>query len=136
MKTLVANKKYVVSIFVTILIVLGMYSKGYADIMPVSERTPQVRDAIVAGVPGVNSAEDVTEVHLAAIRRLSMSSKNIIALKEGDFDGLTSLLQLSMYNNPFSSLPEGIFSGLTSLTRIDLGGNQIMVNYRITYTSE
>ena len=125
MKTLVENQKYVVSIFVTILIVLGMYSTGYADITPVSERTPQVRDAIVAAVPGVNAAADVTEAHLAAIHSLSMFNKNITALKEGDFDGLTSLIRLSMGSNPFSSLPEGIFSGLTSLTTIDLGGNQI-----------
>ncbi len=92
---------------------------------PMSERTPQVRDAIVAAVPGVNSAEDVTEAHLAGIGQLTLLRKNITALKEGDFDGLTSLVQLSIGSNPFSSLPEGIFSGLTSLTRIDLGGNKI-----------
>ena len=37
------------------------------SITPVSERTPQVRDAIVAAVRGINSANDVTEAHLAAI---------------------------------------------------------------------
>ncbi len=124
MKPLIENKKYAVSIFVTILVVLGMYSTGYADITPVSERTPQVRDAIVVAA-GVNSAADVTEAHLAGIGRLTLNRKNITALKEGDFDGLTSLVQLSIGSNPFSSLPEGIFSGLTSLTRIDLGGGQI-----------
>ena len=96
-----------------------------AHALPVSDRTPGVRDAIVAAVPGVNSANDVTEAHLAAIYSLNLNNKNITALKEGDFDGLTSLIQLSMGSNPFSSLPEGIFSDLTSLTRIDLGGNQI-----------
>ena len=96
-----------------------------AHALPVSDRTPQVRDAIVAAVPGVNSANDVTEAHLAAIYSLRLNNKNITTLKEGDFDGLTSLIQLSMGSNPFSSLPEGIFSDLTSLTRIDLGGNQI-----------
>ena len=124
MKVLTGNQRFAVSIFVTILVVLGMYSTGYADITPVSERTPQVRDAIVAAA-GVNSAADVTEAHLAAILSLRLHNKSITTLKEGDFDGLTSLIQFSMYNNPFSSLPEGIFSGLTSLTRIDLGGNQI-----------
>ena len=38
-----------------------------AHALPVSDRTPQVRDAIVAAVPGVNSAADVTEAHLAGI---------------------------------------------------------------------
>ena len=96
-----------------------------AHALPVSDRTPQVRDAIVAAVPGVNSADDVTEAHLAAIYSLNLNNKNITTLKEGDFDGLTSLIRLSIGSNPFSSLPEGIFSGLTSLTWIDLGGNQI-----------
>ena len=64
-------------------------------IMPVSRRTPQVRDAIVAAVPGVNSAADVTEAHLAAITSLDLSLEGITSLKTGDFDGLTSLTLLS-----------------------------------------
>ena len=35
---------------------------------PVSERTPQVRDAIVAALPGVGTANDVTDAHLATIQ--------------------------------------------------------------------
>ncbi len=120
-----SNKKHIVSIFVAILIALGMSNTGYADITPVSERTQQVQDAIVAAVPGVNSAADVTEAHLASIGRLRLIGKNIAALKEGDFDGLTSLVRLSIGRNPLSSLPEGIFSDLTSLTFLDMGGNQI-----------
>ena len=111
--------------FVALVGVTVFSAVNIAYALPVSERTPQVRDAIVAAVPGVNSANDVTEAHLAAIHTLSMFNKNITALKEGDFDGLTSLVRLSVGNNPFSSLPEGIFSGLTSPTWIDLGGNQI-----------
>ena len=34
---------------------------GYADVAPVSERTAAVRDVIVAAVPGINAAVDVTE---------------------------------------------------------------------------
>ncbi len=34
MKVLTGNQRYVVFIFVTILVVLGMYSTGYADITP------------------------------------------------------------------------------------------------------
>ena len=57
--------------------------------LPVSERTPQVRDAIVAAVPGVNSANDVTEAHLAAITGIDITPGS--SVKAGDFDGLTGL---------------------------------------------
>ena len=46
-------------------------------ITPVNERTQEVQDAIVAAVPGIDSADDVTEAHLAGdyrtgyIRRIS-----------------------------------------------------------------
>ncbi len=42
------------------------------EITPVSQRTPQVRDAIVAAA-GVSSANYVTETHLAAITTLSVN---------------------------------------------------------------
>ena len=108
-------------IFVVLMGITVLSAVNIAHALPVSDRTPQVRDAIVAAVPGVNSAADVTEAHLAGIGQLTLFRKNITALKEGDFDGLTSLVRLSIGGNPFSSLPESIFSGLTSLTRIDLG---------------
>ena len=44
----------------------------FGAITPVSDRTPGVRDAIVAAA-GVNSATDVTEAHLAAITSLDLS---------------------------------------------------------------
>ncbi len=119
------NKKHIATIFVTMLIIWGTYLTGYADITPVSDRTSQIRDAIVAEVPGVDSAEDVTEAHLAGIDRLSMSHENITALKEGDFDGLTSMTWLEMGNNQISSLPADVFSGLSSLKTLILTRNQI-----------
>ncbi|RKU11252.1 hypothetical protein C6503_18960 [Candidatus Poribacteria bacterium] len=64
-----------------------------------SERTPQVRDAIVATVPGIDTAADVTEAHLAAITTLNMRQKNIATLKADDFDGLTALSSLNLHNN-------------------------------------
>ena len=54
------NKRYILSISLTILMVFGTHISGYADITPVKDRTPQIRDAIVAAVPGVNTADDVT----------------------------------------------------------------------------
>ena len=92
---------------------------------PVSVRTPQVRDAIVAAVPGVNSANAVTAVHLAAIHTLSLSSQSIATLKAGDFDGFTALATLTLNNNALSTLPAGIFDKLTALTRLDLNNTNL-----------
>ena len=90
---------------------------------PVSDRTPQVRDAIVAaaGVP----ANVVTEAHLAAITSLNLSLKKITRLKVGDFDGLNNLTVLYLPNNELSTLPSGIFDNLTQLTRLLLGNNKL-----------
>ena len=68
-------------------------SEARADTPPVSaetavcDRTPQVRDAIVAAVSSVSDCGDVTETHLAAIAFLYLSYEEITALKIGDFDG-------------------------------------------------
>ena len=101
------------------------YSTSYADITPVSERTSQVRDAIVAAVPNIDTAADVTETHLATITSLNLRAKSISALKSGDFSGLTGLTDLNLYGNQLSNLPNGIFEGLTALTTLRLGGNTV-----------
>ena len=132
MKTLIVNRKIVVSVIVVALLICGIQTTGYGQVgnnapafTPVSERTQQVRDAIVALVPGVDSADDVTAAHLALISNLNLSSKNITALRSGDFDGLSSLQALALYRNSLSSLPSNIFSGLSSLNRLDLGSNEL-----------
>ena len=94
-------------------------------ITPVIERTPQVRDAIVRAFVGINSANDVTEAHLAAIKTLNLSDKSITALKEGDFDGLSALTALYLHSNQLTSLPSGVFDGLSALTQLDLDSNQL-----------
>ncbi len=91
--------------------------------LPVSDRTTQVRDAIVAAVPNVTDAADVTDTHLAAITVLDLRNEGITSLQTGDFSGLTALTSLNLYGNMLSSLPYGIFEGLTSLTSLRLGGN-------------
>ncbi len=90
----------------------------------VCDRTPQVRDAIVAAA-GVDDCSQVTEVHLAAIRFLHLSSKTITSLKSGDFDGLSNVYNLYLRDNEFSSLPEGIFDELTALTTLALAHNEL-----------
>ncbi|MDE0397656.1 MAG: cadherin domain-containing protein [Candidatus Poribacteria bacterium] len=97
----------------------------YSDrIKPLSERTPQVRDAIVAAA-GVGTPEEVTEAHLAAITSLGLTDSQITALNDRDFEGLMSLEVLLLNNNPLTALPEAVFSGLMSLQYLNLDSNQL-----------
>ena len=123
MKLLIEKRKWTLAIFFVFLMFFGTHLLGSADVTPVSERTPQVRDAIVATVPGINAAADITEAHLAAITTLNIRSKNIATLKADDFDGLTALSNLNLYGNHLRRLPDGLFEGLTALTTLRLGGN-------------
>ena len=93
--------------------------------VPLSERTPQVRDGIVAAVPGISDYRNVSEAHLSAITALRLGYQNITSLKPGDFSGLTALTRLNLPGNQLSSLPDSIFEGLTSLTQLRLEGNSV-----------
>ena len=95
---------------------------GSEGIHPLSDRTPQVRDAIVAAA-GVGTPEEVTEDHLAAITALNLSFSDITSLKATDFDGLISLEVLLLNNNHLTDLPVGVFSGLISLQSLYLNNN-------------
>ena len=90
-----------------------------SEVTPVADRTPQVRDAIVAAIDGVDSAADVTAEHLAAITELDLSESEITELKSGDFDNLINLEALGL-GGTLSSLPSGIFDNLTNLTGLGL----------------
>ena len=46
---------------------MGAAESAAAQIVPVCDRTAEVRDEIVRLVPGINDCADVTEAHLAAI---------------------------------------------------------------------
>ena len=92
---------------------------------PVCDRTPQVRDAIVAAVPSVSDCNDVIEAHLATITSLDLNGEFITALKASDFDRLFSLTTLDLSGNFLSSLPTGIFDKLTNLTTLDLSYNPL-----------
>ncbi len=91
----------------------------------VCDRTPQVRDAIVAAVPNVSDCAKVTAAHLAEIRALDLQSKNITALKVGDFNGLTTLESLKLRINNLSSLSSDIFEGLAALEYLLLDRNDL-----------
>ena len=90
----------------------------------VCDRTPQVRDAIVAAA-GVAHCSLVTAEHLAAIEKLNLESTGITALKTGDFSGLSILEELNLYQNSLSSLPADIFEGLSALRYLELGRNRL-----------
>ena len=99
---------------------------GSEGINPLSDRTPQVRDAIVVAA-GVNAPEEVTEAHLASITSLDLADSTIVSLKAGDFEGLTSLQRLDLSTNHLTFLPEGVFSGLTSLQQLSLSNNPLIL---------
>ena len=118
------NIRFFLLISAFLLISHSMHSTSYAEITPVSDRTSQVRDAIITAA-GVNTAADVTDAHLATIISLNLRAKSISALKSGDFSGMTGVTSLNLYGNELSSLPNGIFEGLTVLTTLRLGGNTV-----------
>ena len=92
----------------------------------VCNRTPQVRDAIVAAVSDVSTCVEVTQTHLATgITSLLLNDQGITALQAGDFEGLTGLEELRLYDNQLSTLPADLFDGLTALTTLYLNGNQL-----------
>ena len=91
----------------------------------VCDRTPQVRDAIVAAA-SVSTCAEVTQAQLSSgVTSLFLSDQDITALQAGDFAGLTSLTELRLYDNQLSTLPADLFDGLTALTTLYLNGNQL-----------
>ena len=89
----------------------------------VCERTPQVRDAIVAAIGAASNCSEVTVGQLATISALRLNGQNITALKPGDFEGLTSVVNVVLSDNAISALPAGVFDGLSAV-----GGLQLQVN--------
>ncbi len=91
----------------------------------VCDRTPQVRDALVAIVGGGVTCADVTPDQLGRISVLSLGSERIETLQSDDFAGLTSLEQLDLYDNELTALPPNIFAGLTNLRQLNLWHNDL-----------
>lgn len=108
----------------------------FGEFVPVSERTPQVRDAIVDALPDVEAAENVTLAHLATITHLNLRNSGISELKTGDFSGLTALTDLNLHNNHLSFLPKGIFKDLTMLQTLRLGSNAVKKASVILYLKQ
>ena len=92
---------------------------------PFCDRTEQVRDAIVAAVPGVSACANVTAAHLAAITSLDLGFAGITSLQAGDFSGLTALTYLDLRSNSLSDLPAVVFDALTALQFLYLNNNSL-----------
>ena len=91
----------------------------------VCDRTPQVRDALLAAIPEVSDCADVTTAHLTSITRLRLRASGIAALRENDFSGLSSLQFLWLSHNSLRRLPEGVFRELGSLKELRLSDNSL-----------
>ena len=53
---------------------------------------------------------------------MSLASRNLARLKQGDFDDLTALEWLCLSNNRLETLPSGVFDKLTALEYLHLRG--------------
>ena len=108
----------------TILLVLSSAAQAQTQ-SGVCDRTPQVRDALVAIIGGGASCAEVTADQLGRISVLSLGSERIATLQSGDFAGLTSLEELDLYDNELTALPPNVFAGLTSLRQLNLWHNDL-----------
>ena len=98
----------------------------------VCNRTPQVRDALVAKAkasrPAATDCSLVTTGDLAEIEdTLLLNSAGIVALKADDFAGLTNekFTGIDLSGNALTALPARVFEGLGELTTLDLSGNAL-----------
>lgn len=94
--------------------------------MPVCDRTPQVRDAILTAL-SLTDCSAVTDVQLQSIRDLDLGGQNLTSLRSGDFLDMTGLLTLTLDDNALTTLPEDIFRGLSSLVWLLLQNNELSV---------
>ena len=113
---------------------LALCLSGAAWALPVCERTPQVRDAIIREA-GVGSCGDVDAKALKGILRLNLSCPHppcpaVLSLKAGDFDGLKTLDELDLFRRGLTALPAGVFDRLDSLRLLWLGANRLKVQAR------
>ena len=88
----------------------------------VCDRTPQVREALVAAT----DCSLVTTDDLAGITgTLRLNGLGIAALRPGDFAGLAGLQFLYLNDNALSALPAGVFDGLGAVTQLRLNDNAL-----------
>ena len=85
----------------------------------ICERTPPVRDAIVAAVTAATDCSQVTEAHLAGMTG-TLTVNGLTSVAAGDFAGLSGITGLTLTGSGIETLPAGLFDGLGSLTGLGL----------------
>ena len=93
--------------------------------LPVCERTPQVRNAILAAV-SLTDCSAVTTAQLQNVYELDLRDQGISSLKPEDFAGLGNLRNLNLRRNTLGALPRSVFGGLGNLSDLDLGRNSLV----------
>ena len=99
-------------------------SADHLVMLPVCDRTPQVRDKLVQLV-GKPRCDLVSAHDLARLDAFYLSDAGVSALKTGDFHGLHNIDVLEMYRNNLTELPEDVFDGLSSLSVLLLYDNNL-----------
>ena len=91
----------------------------------VCDRTPQVRDEILAQ-SGAAGCAAVTAAHLRAITRMEFRNQNILSLTANAFAGMTGMHTLFLRENPrLTALPANVFAGAPNLQLLSLSENAI-----------
>ena len=108
-----------------------------SDVVPmggVCERTPQVRDALVAKARANDAAvtdcsqvgdDDGIDELAGIVGALQLHTRGIAALKPGDFEGLSGVTALYLNDNALSALPAGVFDGLGAVEVLTLNHNAL-----------
>ena len=94
------------------------------DILPICDRTPQVRDEIVQRA-GKSACDMVTVDDLIQINQIEVDRQGITSLQPRDFSGLDNLQGLNLLGNSMTVLMSGVFDGLSNLRHLDLGTNDL-----------
>ena len=105
----------------------------------VCDRTPQIRDEILAQATMADCTEVADEI-LSRISTLDLCFPDIpgycdagnavrfdaiATLLDGDFQGLSQLRTLNLHSNRLSELPPEVFHSLSNLRSLNLGGNRL-----------
>ena len=99
----------------------------------VCDRTPQVRDALVAAAKANRAAATDCSLVTTGVTgdldgitgTLQLAGRGIAALKGDDFEDLDNLTGLDLSGNALSALPAAVFDPLTSLTALHLNSNAL-----------
>ena len=105
--------------------VIGTSAMPETSAVSVCDRTPQVREAILATLSLTDCAAVDETLNWRLSSRWDLREGGLTSLKPGDFSGLSDLQYLSLYNNALKELPEDVFAGLVSLERLSLARNML-----------